>query len=68
MRYSQYHFLIENNIKIDQLRTFSNYFDIFSTYADGIINHLARAGIEKRIKIEIKTEFTNQKLQLSILI
>lgn len=67
-RFSQYHFVIENNIKTTQVRTFGNYFDIFSTYAENLIAPFLRGGVEKNIRIEIKAEFINQKLQYSMLI
>jgi hypothetical protein len=67
-RFSQYHFVFENNIKTTHLRTFGNYFEIFGTYAETLLAPFFRGGLEKNLRVEIKTELINQKLQFAMLI
>lgn len=67
-RFSGFHFIVENTIKTSQLRTFGNYFEIFSTYIETLLTPLKRNGLEKSLRVEIKTEFIRNKLQFSVLI
>lgn len=67
-RFANFHFIVENQVKTTQLRTFSNYFEIFSTYIEALLTPFKRGGLEKHIKVEIKSEFVNQRLKFSLLI
>lgn len=67
-RFAGFHFLIENQIKTNQIRTFSNYYEIFVTYIEALLIPFKRSGLERHLRVEIKCEFVRQKLFFSLLI
>lgn len=66
--FSGFHFIFENNIQTSRTHTFSNYFEIFKIYAENILTPFQKSCLDKNLKIEIKSEYKDQKLFFSMLV